>query len=172
MDIPGYSKYKFNHSTLTVTNLHSGKELVVGKDGRVKIKSDCGKWHKKSISQLKGLANPINLEDWDLVPGTEGLYINKSGQVLSLSTAFQGGKLLEPYINKEGYLTVAATILGKRAPIPVHCLLALTYLDPDYLDKGLLCRHLDDNKLNNNLNNLAVGTYSENLLDAYKNGKR
>lgn len=33
-------------------------------------------------------------------------------------------------------------------------------------------RHLDDDKQNNAVSNLAWGTYSQNLIDSYKNGRR
>lgn len=39
--------------------------------------------------------------------------------------------------------------------------------NPDNLP---VVRHIDDNKLNNNINNLEWGTYSENTKDAIRNG--
>jgi hypothetical protein len=52
----------------------------------------------------------------------------------------------------------------------IQKLMAITFLDPDYSNKGLCVMHKDDDKTNNVLTNLKIGTYSENNKSAYDNG--
>lgn len=74
--------------------------------------------------------------------------------------------------NSNGYPTVTLVDpnnTNKRRNFAVHILVAQEFLGER--PKGTVVRHIDDNKLNNNINNLRYGTYSENGKDAVKNGK-
>jgi hypothetical protein len=52
----------------------------------------------------------------------------------------------------------------------IHRLLAELFIPKPNSNKPLCVRHLDGNKQNNNLTNLAWGTYSENTLDNIRLG--
>ena len=52
----------------------------------------------------------------------------------------------------------------------IHSLIAITFLDENYIGKGLCCLHLDNNKNNHQLSNIKIGTYSENNKQAYTDG--
>lgn len=59
---------------------------------------------------------------------------------------------------------------GKYGQAAVHKLVALTWLGPPP-EPGMYVRHLDDNKQNFHVTNLAWGTRSQNIRDAKANGK-
>lgn len=54
---------------------------------------------------------------------------------------------------------------GVRVPIPVHLLAAYQKFGNRAFMPGTQVRHLDSNSLNNNLDNIGIGTPSENQMD-------
>lgn len=54
---------------------------------------------------------------------------------------------------------------GKSVPIPVHRLVAFEKFGEASFGKGTLVRHLDQNPLNNSLDNIALGSNSDNMMD-------
>ena len=118
------------------------------------------------------MTNPTN-KKWFPIPGYEGLYsITKNGEVRSETRyIFQQGRkqikrgiVLKPWISTTGYKVVSLRKNGKSIKGFIHILVALTFIGirPPKMD----VRHLDGNKFNNNVKNLAYGTRSENMLDA------
>ncbi len=76
---------------------------------------------------------------------------------------------LNPSIDSRGYLRVdlpVAPCVYKHKLI--HHLVLETYREPRPI--GKVCRHLDGDKLNNNLSNLKWGTYKDNAADSKKHG--
>lgn len=77
----------------------------------------------------------------------------------------------EPTPNPNGYMrvTVGKTRHGKRKlRLYVHYLMLRTFVG--VRPEGLLCRHLDDNRDNNRLDNLAYGNWQDNADDMVRNG--
>lgn len=72
------------------------------------------------------------------------------------------GRLLNPTLNATGYLTYSS-YLGS-----VHRLVVKTFIGD--IPKGLCVNHKDGDKLNNDLSNLEITTYSYNLHHAHKLG--
>lgn len=107
-------------------------------------------------------------ERWLPVPDYEGLYeVSDQGRVRSLPRATTSGRILKQGYTNMGYLFVSLSN-GKRTSRGVHRLMGLAFLpNPDDLPQ---VRHLDDDKNNNHLSNLAWGTTSHNGLDAVRNG--
>lgn len=68
------------------------------------------------------------------------------------------------------YPLVALYRGGREKPSvrPVHRLVLEAFVGP--CPKGMLCRHGDDNPLNNNVSNLSWGTPKENQRDRRRNG--
>lgn len=121
------------------------------------------------------------VEEWRPVPHYEGLYdVSSEGRVRSHDrltfsknqrerTRLVRGRVLSTRPNSLGYPQVTLVDLeGNRAQKLVHNLLANAFLGPN--PPGQIVRHLDDNKLNNTIENLAFGTYSDNNYDAVRNG--
>ena len=57
---------------------------------------------------------------------------------------------------------------GARKTLKVHRIVLNAFVGAR--PTGMLCRHLDGNKRNNNLSNLCWGTYNENAEDQFKHG--
>lgn len=78
------------------------------------------------------------------------------------------GKPARVHLNG-GYPTIILSngLIKKR--IKVHHVIAELFIGPR--PEGLLVRHLDDDRENNCVSNLAYGTYKDNSQDAIRNGK-
>lgn len=120
-------------------------------------------------------------EVWKDIPGYEGRYqasnlgrirsidrsITQLGRYHTLFTRVLKGQILRPGMQKSGHVTVS---LGKHNSIPVHQLIALTFIGPVPL--GCEVRHLNGCPFINNLDNLCYGTRTENILDEYRLGRK
>lgn len=113
------------------------------------------------------------------IPGYEGLYqITVPEKVKSVQKWVYNplhGQILRKeremkvHINNEGYKCVHVSKNGKSGFIKIHRILALIFIPNPYAYPCV--RHLDDNKLNNSLSNLAWGTVGDNVRDMFRNGK-
>lgn len=75
-------------------------------------------------------------------------------------------RYLKPFKMSNGYEHVSLGGVKKRDYL--HALVMEAFVGP--LPQGLVTRHLDGDKTNNSLANLAYGTYAENMLDRVKHG--
>lgn len=103
-----------------------------------------------------------------IIEGFPDYTINREGII---KQCINGCSIIKtPYINNDGYLAInLKRDDGTRSVQLLHRLLAKTFIPNP--NGYLLVRHLDDNKLNNTLSNLAWGTYKDNLEDAKRNNK-
>ncbi len=105
-------------------------------------------------------------EAWVPVPGYEGRWdVSSQGRVRSIPRRRTRGGELVLRVNKRGYLSVT---LG-REKHEVHRLVALAFLGPR--PEGMEVRHLDGERLNCRVDNLAYGTRSENNFDRVAHGR-
>ena len=80
------------------------------------------------------------------------------------------GKILRWHTHTStGYPNVRFSVNGKQTAIPVHRLVAQTFLGNK--QDGMQVRHLDGNKLNNHADNLCYGTAKENAQDKVLHGR-
>ena len=119
-------------------------------------------------------------EIWKDIPGYEGRYqVSDAGRVRSIGRSytrvFKTGRtirqrlperVLKPGTNQHGYQYVTLRRSGKSFTREVHKLVAVAFL-PQQEKPKIQVRHLDGNRLNNRIANLAWGTASENQLDLY-----
>lgn len=119
-------------------------------------------------------------EEWRDVLGFEGSYqVSNAGRVRSvdrqisrlnrwgtISVDNRKGHVLSPASNAGGHLFVA---LGKDNPRFVHRLVLAAFVRERR--EGEECRHLDGDPKNNQLDNLAWGTRSENIQDRKRLGE-
>jgi hypothetical protein len=92
------------------------------------------------------------------IPGYGGKYlINKMGEVYSTSKK----RLLTPTLSIKGYYVLT---LNKTTRY-LHQLLAETFIDFNYKNKGLCVDHINRNPKNNNLENLRLVTKSQNGIN-------
>lgn len=96
------------------------------------------------------------------VPGFPNYYVTRDGQL------FKDGKPCKLYFHK-GYLRTMIHYKGKKKNIKIHRLVAEIYI-PNPENKPLV-RHLNDDRFDNRVENLAWGTDLDNRNDALRNGK-
>jgi len=115
-------------------------------------------------------------EEWRDVVEHDGIYSisnignARSKRIPNSGKRFGPWRLLKPAINSRGYLCVALHLNGKQTSHKIHHLVADAFL-PAQGPTDTVVRHLNDNKLDNCVENLARGTYSDNRLDSVRNGK-
>jgi hypothetical protein len=112
------------------------------------------------------------VELWKPVVGYEGLYeVSDQGRVRSLPGKRWNGRawitkkgcLRSLPICKQGYPVVDLKHLGKRKTFKVHTLVLTAFVGPR--PEGYECRHLNGNRTDARLCNLAWGTPSQNTED-------
>ena len=114
-------------------------------------------------------------EVWKPVASHEGRYeISSTGNALSRYVPGGHGslgprRLLKPRLDQKGYLFVTLYSHGKQTHHQIHHLVADAFLAPQSPTDQVV-RHLNDNKLDNRVENLARGTRSDNMDDAIRNG--
>lgn len=95
-----------------------------------------------------------------LVIGDLQLEVSKNGDIYRNCNNSQRYKFI-PRIGYRGYYKIMIRIGKTRKNFYLHRLLAMTFIsNPKNLSEVI---HLDGNKLNNDLNNLAWGTHQENM---------
>jgi len=104
--------------------------------------------------------------NWRFVRGFERRYlINHTGQVWSIKQM----KMLNSRVAwSHGYLVVSLWD-GRKYNRTVHSLVAEAFLGPR--PQGHEVRHLNDDRYDNRIENLAYGTHSDNMRDAQRNGR-
>lgn len=109
----------------------------------------------------------VSAEVWRPVVGYEGLYeVSNLGRVRSLRGARP--KVMKGYITKKGYHRILFCVRRKTRKRFAHHLVLEAFVGP--CPDGQQARHLDDDKLRNELENLAWGTSVQNTADAIRNG--
>lgn len=174
MIISSFSSYDYNTINGVVTNTRNGKVIRPIKRSKYsyfKIKSDDGTWKSVSESTIKHLCGiKISMKPCaKIIPTTENYYCDTLGNIYSFDR-IKSGLILSGNISSKGYVVVNIKYKGKTRNVEVHQLVCATHIMHDYIEKGLVCLHADNDKTNNNLSNLSVGTYSKNNKDAYSDG--
>jgi hypothetical protein len=112
-------------------------------------------------------------EIWKPIPGYEGFYeVSSWGNGRSLTRSVPYGR--HPGMTYKGrplkqfmagsYLAFKLSVAGKRRSVYTHHLVLLAFEGERPVGMREI-RHLDGDKLNNDLSNLAYGTTSQNAAD-------
>lgn len=128
-------------------------------------------------------------ERWLPVMGYEGIYeISDLGRIRSLDRVVVDdmvaglrirrfrGRMLKPYpvgALREGvrpYLGFRLCREGTVTPVKIQTLVAEAFIGPR--PDGLVIRHKNDDGRDNRAVNLEYGTYTDNMIDALRNGGR
>ncbi len=110
-----------------------------------------------------------NVAEWREIPGTAGNYlVSDDGRVWSRPRRSATGGVLSPGRDSHGYPMVGLWVDGKQRTRLVHSLVLGAFVGPR--PEGMECRHLDGDKTNNRLGNLAWGTHSDNMQDRVRHG--
>lgn len=174
-EIPNFSLYYLSDNN-EVIRKKDGKSMPLNTRAGTfskyfKLKSDKGDFVQKRLSAIIASVHPPKPPEGFLpCPKFDGIFVSKEGLVWSEPNEIKPlGTLLTIHYPQCG-LKYPCVNTAKHKQMYIHQLLALTYLDPEYLEKGLCVMHLDDDKCNFSLYNLKVGTYSENNQAAYDTG--
>jgi hypothetical protein len=109
------------------------------------------------------------VSEWRPITGYENTYeVSDDGQIKSLPRPRTRGGVLKLKTNKQGYRAVSLVAGGVQSTHEVHRLVASAFLGPR--PNGQQVRHLDGDKLNCTVENLAYGTRSDNLMDSLRHG--
>lgn len=116
----------------------------------------------------------MEIEIWKDIKGYEGLYqVSSEGRVKSLNyKRTREEKILKAGIQQQGYQHVVLSKEGKVTTFRVHRLVCQAFKNLDINDKKAVILHRDNNPSNNTLDNLEVGDQSENILQAFREGRK
>ncbi len=102
--------------------------------------------------------------EWRDIPGLGGFYeVSNIGEARSK----RSGRLLSQSEAPGGYKQIKGSVNGVPFTRRTNRMVALAFIGPP---TGEVVRHLDGNPRNNNVENLAYGTQSENIFDAVRHG--
>ena len=106
-------------------------------------------------------------EEWRAVAVAPDYEVSNLGRVRSLK--FGKVRVLRPCVNTLGYHNHTLFEAGRPIFTTAHVLVAEAFIGPR--PAGMVVRHWDDVRSNNNLSNLLYGTYADNVQDAIRNGR-
>lgn len=104
------------------------------------------------------------------IPGYPRYFATPTGEIYS-QRRLKGTVRMKPQLYKGYWRVGLATDAQKWNGEPIHRLVLWTFGGPTPFPKAVV-RHLDGNRENNHIDNLAWGTYKDNLQDALRHGTR
>ena len=119
-----------------------------------------------------------NEESWKPIPDIPGYEASTLGRVRSIDREIiyedgrkrkYSGQILKQAINEHGYLSVCVRVNKRPTWRKVHRIVAMAHLDSPR-DGENIVRHINDEKTDNRVENLAWGTLSDNTQDSLRNG--
>ena len=109
----------------------------------------------------------MSAEEWRAVPGYPDYLVSSDGRVVSFRRGRE--KSLKGCLSATGYRSVWLCNDEGRRQVGIHRVVLLAFVGPG--PEGQEGRHLDDDRTNNRLSNLAYGTRSDNMRDQVRNGR-
>jgi len=86
----------------------------------------------------------------------------------AINKQLRKGKIISPWVAKNGYLTFSIKVGDKRPKFLVHRIVASAFVDG--YEPNLTVNHKDGNKLNNNPKNLEWVTLQQNTKHEWETG--
>lgn len=90
----------------------------------------------------------------------KGYRVLKNGDVIGVK-----GKKLKTRLTNKGYRYFSVRVNSKKKAIPVHRLVAYQKFGDELFNHGVMVRHLDNDKQNNSLGNIEIGSWQANYND-------
>ena len=111
-----------------------------------------------------------------VIPGYPRYAIDASGKVMSVCSLngrgqdrlWENATCVKPGTDRDGYHIICLCHGGHKRTVRVHAMVLTTFVGP--CPDGMVCRHLDGNRNNNCISNLAWGTPLENSQDMILHG--
>jgi hypothetical protein len=113
----------------------------------------------------------LDREEWRDIPGIPGYRVSNFGRVASSNWRGRKWMIKKDSPDRNGYPSV--NLVGERKEryyLKTAYLVLLAFVGPRPSGRHEI-RHLDDDRMNNVLTNLAWGTRAENVADREKNGR-
>jgi len=120
---------------------------------------------KKYWIPVCGWEKSHEISNWGDVRSMARMFLKKDGKLNHYK-----GRIIKQYPSEGGYLSVGLSFEGIKRTVQVNILMAQSFYDPLYLEKGLVGNHKDGNKKNNYKDNIEITTYSRNMTHAHENG--
>lgn len=122
---------------------------------------------------MKKEIRKISIADLAIIDFVEkGGTVDKQGNVIShLGRRLKKIVATNDYRHKNYYESVPIYYSGRSRRVKVHRIIAFIKFGYDFLERGIMVRHLDDNGLNNTFDNIELGTWYDNYADRLKNNK-
>lgn len=98
-------------------------------------------------------------KDRILMAVEKGYYVDERGNV------FSKHRQLFPSVNRDGYMCIGFKHKGSVSIIFVHRLMGYQKFGDSIFEGKIQVRHLDGNRSNNSIENISIGTSSENRMD-------
>jgi hypothetical protein len=125
------------------------------------------------------MAKVVTSERWKKIPGYQYYEASNLGRVRSTDRLrpgrygliLQRGRILKQGTINSGYRLVHFSEDGIRTAHTVHRLVLAAFRGLDLDDPEVLGMHRDDDKSNNFLSNLRIGTTADNIEDKVKKGR-
>jgi hypothetical protein len=106
--------------------------------------------------------NNIRFSGLEKIAKDRGYFVDKEGNL------FTNRENIVNYICRDGYIRTSLKVEGKNKMLFAHRLQAYQKYGDAIYSKGILVRHLDGNKTNNHINNIAIGSNRDNMMDRSK----
>ena len=98
------------------------------------------------------------MEEFKNIKGFENYEVSNFGRIRNIKT----GRVLKPKINKQGYYQISLSSDGIQYTKYVHHLVGTMFM-PNPENKKII-GHIDNNRLNNNIENLRMVSHQENCM--------
>lgn len=121
----------------------------------------------KKVDWIDGYLGVMSVSDRGHVR-RDGYVYETTGRWGTAHKGRKPDKILSPYVEKNGYATIAVQISGKRKKFALHSLVARAWV-PGY-EAGLCVNHIDGDKANNLPSNLEWVTRARNTQHAWELG--
>ena len=107
---------------------------------------------------------------WKDVIGYESIYkVSDMGNIISLPrNRHKGNNILKPCLSNCGYQLVALNKNGIHKTHTVHKLVAVAFLSFTPNNRVMVINHKDGNKQNNNVSNLEIVKFRDNLNSCFR----
>ena len=106
--------------------------------------------------------NKIKFGGYEVIANERGYRVTDKGELLNRDGLSIGS------LHRTGYHRFGLKVNGKKCIVHTHRLQAYQkYGDAIYV-KGIMVRHLDGNKTNNSIDNIAIGSNRDNQMDRPK----
>jgi len=98
----------------------------------------------------------------------KGYRITEDGRAISFT-----GRELKLHLNRWGYPRFGSKLMNKTPRgVMVHKLQAYQKFGKAMFEEGIVVRHLDGNPQNNSVDNIEIGTPSDNMMDMSPEARR